>query len=332
MKMKSIFSSLNAKLALAVLAVGTMFASCYDSENGDVTVNPKPDPAKYVIAGNLTDAATNAAVSPATTSVTVTIDGTEVTVNNDGYFVKEDGLTAGSHVVEVIAVGYDDAKRTIYLPETADGGIAYGNADFVLYGPDSKDLPEPESQDEATMAQAAKLASDPAVVEVVKTAVESLELTYEGLVANADGTITLTASGEPASKETGNEAEVKLPLFDGFISTIGQNDESFSWTKAITAGQYWNAAAAKALNKNYGLTLKDELPVYKIVKVDRLTIVKYTVQAYFDSEALSFNGKEGIVMYQNATTINVSWESHDSHDGHVNSHGPNNGAGGGSSM
>ena len=329
--MKSIFSSLNAKLALAVLAVGTMFASCYDSENGDVTVNPKPDPAKYVIAGNLTDAATSAAVSPATTDVRVTIDNAEVTVDENGFFVKED-VGSGSHVVEVIASGYDNAKRTIYLPETAEGGIAYGNADFVLYGPDSKELPDPDYQDDATMAQADELASDPAVVDVVKTAVESLGLTYEGLVANADGTITLTASGEPASKETGNEAEVKLPLFDGFISTIGQDDESFSWTKAITAGQYWNAAAAKALNKNYGLTLKDELPVYKIVKVDRLTIVKYTVQAYFDSEALSFNDKEGIVMYQNATTINVSWESHDSHDGHVNSHGPNNGAGGGSSM
>ena len=34
--MKSKFFSLNAKLALAVLAVGTMFTGCYDSENGDV--------------------------------------------------------------------------------------------------------------------------------------------------------------------------------------------------------------------------------------------------------------------------------------------------------
>lgn len=331
--MKSIFSSLNAKLALAVLAVGTMFASCYDSENGDVTVNPKPDPAKYVIAGNLTDAATSAAVYPtADRTVKVTIDGTEVTVNNDGYFVKEDGLTAGSHVVEVIADGYDDVKRTIYLPETADGGIAYGNADFVLYGPDSKNLPEPDYQGPATVTQAEEIAANEDVVAAVKTAMESLGLTYESLVANADGSITLTASGEPESVETGNEASVKLPLFGGFISTIAQGDESFSWTKAITPGQYWNAAAAKALNMNYGLTLKDELPVYTIKKVDRLTIVKYTVQAYFDSEALSFVGKDGVVMYQDAATINVSWESHDSHDGHINSHGPHNGAGGGSSM
>ena len=45
--MKSKFFSLNAKLALAVLAVGTMFTGCYDSENGDVNkpyVAPDPEP------------------------------------------------------------------------------------------------------------------------------------------------------------------------------------------------------------------------------------------------------------------------------------------------
>ena len=36
MKMKSKFFGLSAKLALAVLAVGTTLTSCYDSENGDV--------------------------------------------------------------------------------------------------------------------------------------------------------------------------------------------------------------------------------------------------------------------------------------------------------
>ena len=329
MKMKSIFSSLNAKLALAVLAVGTMFASCYDSENGDVTVNPKPDPAKYVIAGNLTDAATSAAVSPATTTVVVTIDGTEVTVNNDGYFVKEDGLAAGSHVVKVVASGYDDAVRTIYLPETADGGIAYGNADFVLYGIGEDDLIDADVAGgvDATQAQAQALAD--ASKKAITADMAELGLTVVDLVADADGNITMTATGEPKELVDGQDVPVALPLYTGFASSITQTDDNF-WTKDITDCQIWNASAAKELNMSYGL--KPGSISYKINGVKGLTIVGYTVKAYFESKVLSFEGKEGTVMYQDASAIMVSWESHDSHDGHVNNHGPHNGAGGGSSL
>lgn len=329
--MKSIFSSLNAKLALAVLAVGTMFASCYDSENGDVTINPQPDPAKYVIAGNLTDAATSAAVSPATTEVRVTIDNVEVTVDENGFFVKED-VGSGSHVVEVIASGYDDAKRTIYLPETADGGIAYGNADFVLYGIGEDDLKEADVPGGTVPAQAdaQKFADDQRAV--IEQEMASLGLTVVDFVADANGNITLTATGEPASDnlEDGNTVEVKIPVYTGFTSNITGDGKLWA-TKAITDAQIWNASAAKELNRSYGLQL-GEPDTFTIVGVKGLTVVGYTVKAYFESKVLSFEGVEGIVMYQNASTINVSWESHDSHDGHINSHGPHNGAGGGSSM
>ena len=55
--MKSKFFGNGAKLALAVLAVcGTLFTSCY--EKAEVDEATKPAPAKYYIAGTITDATT----------------------------------------------------------------------------------------------------------------------------------------------------------------------------------------------------------------------------------------------------------------------------------
>ena len=329
MKMKSIFSSLNAKLALAVLAVGTMFASCYDSENGDVTVTPKPDPAKYVIAGNLTDAATSAAVSPATTTVVVTIDGTEVTVNNDGYFVKEDGLASGSHVVKVSASGYDDAVRTIYLPEAADGGISYGNADFLLYGIGEDDLLEEDTPAvDATQEQAQKLAD--AVLADITEDVAGLGLSNVELVADASGNITMTADGTLAeTPAVGAGVPVQLPKYTGFDSDVAPEANDL-WTKAIYQGQIWNASASRDLAMPYGMTLGTV--DYTLQGVAGKTIIGYTVTVKFESKVLSYNDHEGTVMYQvGAATASVDYESHDSHDSH-NNHGSSNGAGGGSSL
>ena len=47
MNMKSKFFGLNSKLALAVLAVGTMFTACYDSGNGEVVKPKELRPAAY---------------------------------------------------------------------------------------------------------------------------------------------------------------------------------------------------------------------------------------------------------------------------------------------
>ena len=64
MKMKSKFFGNGAKLALAVLAVcGTLFTSCY--EKAEVDEATKPAPAKYYIAGTITDATTGQVLTTA---------------------------------------------------------------------------------------------------------------------------------------------------------------------------------------------------------------------------------------------------------------------------
>lgn len=66
MKMKSKFFGVTAKLAIAILAVGTMFTSCYDSENGDVSKPYKAPDAVYTFVVTVTNGITGNPVTGAT--------------------------------------------------------------------------------------------------------------------------------------------------------------------------------------------------------------------------------------------------------------------------
>lgn len=117
MNMKSKFFGLNAKLALAVLAVGTMFTGCYDSENGDVT-KPyvAPDPV-YTVSGTVTDALTGGAIENAT--VTVSDNKGEVEWKEGTYSVQVN--SSGSKTVTVEAAGYDKVTRDITIAPLEKG-------------------------------------------------------------------------------------------------------------------------------------------------------------------------------------------------------------------
>lgn len=65
MKMKCKFFGATAKLAMAILAVGAMFTSCYDSENGDVTKPYKAPDAVYTFVVTVTNGITGNPVSDA---------------------------------------------------------------------------------------------------------------------------------------------------------------------------------------------------------------------------------------------------------------------------
>lgn len=114
MKMKSKFLGATAKLALAILAVGTMFTSCYDSENGDVT-KPyvAPDPV-YTISGTVTDALTNQILP----SATITVNGTAAS-NTDGTYTAKG--QAGANTVVVSATGYGTVTRNVTIATLEKG-------------------------------------------------------------------------------------------------------------------------------------------------------------------------------------------------------------------
>lgn len=114
MKMKSKFLGATAKLAIAILAVGTMFTSCYDSENGDVT-KPyvAPDPV-YTISGTVTDALTNQILA----SATITVNGASATNTDGTYTVKG---KAGENTVVVSAAGYGTVTRNVTIATLEKG-------------------------------------------------------------------------------------------------------------------------------------------------------------------------------------------------------------------
>lgn len=116
MNMKSKFFGLNAKLALAVLAVGTMFTSCYDSENGDVVKPYEPTDAVYYVAGTVTDVETGAALN-----AEVTVNGVAATITDGNYSAKGQ---VGENTVSVKMAGYNNdqpVERKVNIEAVAAG-------------------------------------------------------------------------------------------------------------------------------------------------------------------------------------------------------------------
>ena len=110
MKMKSKFFGLNAKLALAVLAVGTMFTSCYDSENGDVTQPYQAPDAVYTFTGTVTSQLTGKGVDGATVTFSGAVTGTVNTDATGTYQFTTTTVDAGKPAVNIEVSGKDFEK------------------------------------------------------------------------------------------------------------------------------------------------------------------------------------------------------------------------------
>lgn len=114
--MKSKFFGLNAKLALAVLAVGTMFTSCYDSENGDVVKPYEPADPVYYVAGTITDVETGEPLN-----AQVTVNGVAATITDGNYSASGQ---VGENTVSVTMAGYNNdqpVERKVNIEAVAAG-------------------------------------------------------------------------------------------------------------------------------------------------------------------------------------------------------------------
>lgn len=177
MKMKSIFSNVSAKLALAVLAVGTMFTSCYDSENGDVTVPTKPAEPTYTVNGVVTDFRTGEAIEGAT--VAIASVGTETTDATGSYTYQ--GTAPVNGQITISAAGYRDVVRTIKMPTVETGAVVF-TVNAALIG--EYDLPGIE----ATVMETASSEVD---ADALFAEDPNYETVLANLVNNTPATITL---------------------------------------------------------------------------------------------------------------------------------------------
>lgn len=320
--MKSKFFGLSAKLALAILAVGTTLTSCYDSENVDIIAPENPAPAKYYIAGNITDAATGEALPGAT----VKMDGADVTVNGSYFEIEVAGGAAYEFTVDVN--GYYTATRKIFMPTIADGGVSVGNADFALVSILAEDLLELDGPQALASVDEAKVALDmhKETILAALNGIEGMNMDDVELTVDEWGNIRLVAPASFEAREIGADYDVTLPFYHGFVSTVDQSADDI-FTKAVTEGNIWNASAAAVLNRDYGFTI--EMRTETLPGVAGAAINGYTFVVYFTNKILSFGGYEGTATYQGEWYVIPTYEGHDNHDLHDILHGNHNGAGGG---
>ncbi len=134
MKVKSKFFSFNAKLALMLVAICGMFASCYEKEEIDVPT-PSTTPAKYYVKGIVTDATTGAAMTA------FTVNGQSFTSANGEYSLQLEAT--GVQTITIKADNYITLSKSIDVKALPNGETGTYVVDAALE-PVAIDIPDPE--------------------------------------------------------------------------------------------------------------------------------------------------------------------------------------------
>ncbi|MEG1563587.1 MAG: hypothetical protein RR365_07645 [Bacteroides sp.] len=324
--MRSNFLGLNAKLALAMLAVcGTVFTSCYEKEEIDV-VTPKPLPAaKYFVAGSIYDAATNAAITP--TKITVTGAKTSPAAASSFKVEAEANATV---TITVEKNGYYTATRTVAVGEAAPGTTNIVNAGIAMTGL-STEITKPSAD--------AKPAPDQTFD---KDALTNLGIPNTGKPAkfvSGEATVIATYAQKLPVLMIGDWVSVPYTCVkDGFIITNVTKSAStrgFSGIDDLVIDFLGRAIAQYTdmtyLGKSFTAKTEEALVYQEAAK----TVISLNVTTKYALHTIeySFNSEKYQVDYMTPLNHYLSLgydthDSHDSHDGH-DVHGSTN-AGGGS--
>ena len=112
MKMKSKLFGNGAKLALTLLAMCGMFASCYEKDEIDVPKVTDPTATTYQVAGIVTDAESNAVMDGVT--VTNVTNSKSMTTAADGKYVLE-AKVGETNVVTFAKSGYKTVTSSVFV-------------------------------------------------------------------------------------------------------------------------------------------------------------------------------------------------------------------------
>lgn len=328
MKMKSKFFGINAKLALATLAVcSTVLTSCYEKEEIDV-VTPTPVPeATYFVAGTIYDVATNAAISGA-----ITITGAEETAS-PGTSFKVKAKADANITVTVAKEGYYTASRTVFVGTAAAGTTNIINADIAMTSL-STEVTQPEQEDPIPAPDK----------EFTPTDLTDLGIPHTGdkPVKFIDGEATIfsfEAKTLPAVLENKMVSVNYDRVKDGLIITdiaVTSKARAISDVDQATRDFLGKAIASKLNTPYLGLKFITVRDVATIEQEAGKAVIGIDVNTVYNSASLDYviNGKMYKVTYMSAQQQGLSFaydthDSHDSHDGH-DGHGGASNAGGGS--
>lgn len=301
MKMKSKFFSLNAKLALAVLAVSTMFASCYDSENGDVTkpyVAPEP---VYTISGTITDALTGEAIENATIEISDVENGTFI-YRMGSYSARV--KSSGDKTVKVSAPDYEVVTRSVTIAPLNNGEASTTVVNVAL-------------------TKTGAINVDNVKVSTVASTVES----RPRKLSSADETgLDLTAD---------EEAATFVRNFDVVVGAITEPEIEVAFTGAPEGLVNYAKSYLGAIIGQFGELQQITVPYtisiapWQCVTSVTVTYAVVTTQYAFEYEGNVYNvSVEGVRTYTFSTQFTPNHNFSHSH-GHGHGHGENINAGGG---
>lgn len=303
--MKSKSFSVTAKLALAILAVGTMFTSCYDSENGDVTKPYKAPEAVYSFVGTVTNNITGTAVAGASVSLSGAVTATATTDENGVYqaVVKVDGGASGTVTVAVAAKAneYDAASATITVEKMSNGqAITYYKDVVVNY---TEFLPDGLN-----------------VTSSSKT--DAKEVVLSGEDEKYPGLDIMNRDSEPL-------LITRNFVVDKGAVVVAQNPVVYTWTRAVSAEVL--EAIRKYIDADLGATPTEAFEKvtrpFSILVAPQSALKDVTVSYLYEDKAFTFTYGSETVTVSTRRIVSVSFDYSETSFGHYHGHGHGHGHG-----
>ena len=326
MKMKSKFFGSSAKLALTLLAMCGMFASCYEKDEIDVPKVTEPTATTYQVAGIVADAESNAEMDGVT--VTNVTNSKSMTTAADGKYALE-AKVGETNVVTFAKSGYKTVTSSVFVTKQENGSIVAYTIDARMEkGKETKPTMDVEYQIEGSVfdaesgeAVAIKAATIPGVLTATiqngnKFTMSNVSLGQHTIYITADGYKPTTAN-VAISEVTGPEGEgifiAKTPVTVSmqkneveiapkyYLSGNIYNQDGGMVTKAeVTLNLSGYETVATASNGFY----KFEIPADKIKGLTKATVTirhnSYKIYVY-----TAFIAPEGNGQVSN-TVVNVT--------------------------
>lgn len=307
MKMKSKFFGVTAKLAIAILAVGTMFTSCYDSENGDVTKPYKAPDAVYSFIGTVTNNITGAPVPGASVALSGAVTATATTDANGVYqaVVQIDGGAEGAVTVAVAAKAgeYEAASDIINVQKMSNGqAITYYKnlvVNYTEYIPDGLQVSTSSKTDAKNVVLSGEEGDENIGLDIMNRDSEPLLVTRNFLV---------------------NEGTV----------VVSQDPEVYVFTKTIPTGVI--SAVRDYINADLGGIAPSETFVEKrmpfsILIAPMSALKNVTVSYLYEDKTYNFTYGSDKITVVTRRIVSVSFDYSETSFNHYHGHGHGHGHG-----
>ena len=259
MKMKSRLFGNGAKLALTLLAMCGMFASCYEKDEIDVPKVTDPTATTYQVAGIVTDAESNAVMDGVT--VTNVTNSKSMTTAADGKYVLE-AKVGEPNVVTFAKSGYKTVTSSVFVTKQENGSIVAYTIDAKMEkGKETKPTKEVEYQIEGSVFDAEsgepvaiKTATMPGILTATIQNGNEFTMSNVGL---GQHTIYITADGyKPATADV-VISEVAGPEGEGIFIAKTSVTVAMQKKEVEVAPKYY--LAGNIYNQDGGMVTKAEV-------------------------------------------------------------------------